>query len=144
MLEISLDFAVERSEVGQILMLQLHTITQIIKNGIALEMLDFAVERWRLVQILMLLLHTITQGTVERSPSLRSTKLRASTTEARISPIWVLRRFSVQSHGELRHVLTYWDNSAKNSAKFLTFPLPSSLYKPKGKLNECTFLVFLC
>ena len=36
------------------------------------------------------------------------------------------------------------ESSAKNSAKFLTLQLPSSLYKPKGKLNECTFLVFLC
>ena len=107
-------------------------------------MLDFAVERSKVEQILMLQLHTIKQGSVERSPSLSSTKLRVSTAEATIYQIWVLHRFSVQSHGELRHVLTYSESSAKNSAKFLTLQLPSSLYKPKGKLNECTFLVFLC
>ena len=106
-------------------------------------MLDFAVERWRLEQILMLQLHTIKQGTVKKTPSLSSTKFRVSTPEATISPMWVLHRFSVQSHGELKHVLTYSESSAKNSAKFLTLQLPSSLYKPKGKLNEWTLLVFL-
>ena len=91
----------------------------------------------------MLQLHTITQETAVRSSSLSSTKVRVSTPEARISPIWVLHRFSVQIHGKSKHVLTFWDNSAKNSEKVLTLPLRSSLYKPKSKLNKCKFLVFL-
>ena len=42
-----------------------------------------------------------------------------------------------------KHILTFFKILAKNSENFLTLQLRSSSFKPKGKLNKCTFLVFL-